>query len=385
LTGKLPSFEDIIGEKIYRVSELNILIGAAVRESAGGFVWVEGEITDFTAHRSGHLYFTLRDEQSEIRAVCWRRSAVKVGFVPENGMKALCRCQADFYEKRGTLNLNVITIEPRGAGAEALALRQLLAKLEAEGLFAPERKKTLPFPACRIGVVTSPGGAALADIVKVTHGRFPNAEITVSPSSVQGDSAPLEIAAAIERLREAGVDAIIVARGGGSAEDLSAFNTEIVARAVASCVVPVISAVGHETDTTASDLAADARAATPSAAAEMAVPLKADLVDGLFKTKRHLGSALRRAVSLAAMDLDGASDLLVRAARLRLAEAGRDISLSAARLDGLSPLAVLARGYSVAYGAEGKPVTDSAVLKKGDKLKIRFSKGGAKVEVSKTD
>ncbi len=385
MTGKLLSFEDITREKIYGVSEINTLIGAAIKEGAGGFFWVEGEITDFKAHHSGHLYFTLRDENSEIRAVCWRQSALKIGFVPENGMKALCRCQTDFYEKRGTVNLNVITIEPRGAGAEALALRQLLARLEAEGLFAPGRKKSLPQVVRRIGVVTSPGGAALADIVKVAQVRFPNAEITVSPSSVQGAAAPVEIASALERLRGAEVDAIIVARGGGSAEDLSAFNTEIVARAVASCAVPVISAVGHETDTTASDLAADARAATPSAAVEMAVPVKADLIGGLSEMKNRLGIALRRAVSLAAMELDGASDLLTRAARLRVSEAGKEVSFLAARLDGMSPLAVLARGYSVVYGADKKPVTDSAVLKKGDKLKIMFSKGGAKVEVSETD
>ncbi|WP_462137084.1 exodeoxyribonuclease VII large subunit [Candidatus Mycalebacterium sp.] len=384
MTEKLPSFDDFTGDKIYGVSELNALIGSAVRGAGGGFVWVEGEITDFTAHRSGHWYFSLRDENSEIRAACWKRNTFNIGFIPENGMKVLCRCQTDFYERRGTVNLSILTLEPRGAGAEALALKQLLAKLEKEGLFAPERKKPLPFLCRKIGVVTAPSSAALADIIKVAHGRFPNLEITVSPASVQGESAPAEIALALSRLEKTGVDIVIVARGGGGGEDLSAFNTEIVARAMAGCSKPVVSAVGHETDITASDLAADARAATPSAAAEMAVAVKADMVGGLTEIRRRLGAALENALSYAAMDLDAVSDSLVRAARSHLAETQYELSALAMRFDGLSPLATLERGYSVARTTgSDKPVTDASSLRKGDELKIRFAKGAALAEVKK--
>ncbi|QMU55598.1 MAG: exodeoxyribonuclease VII large subunit [Candidatus Mycalebacterium zealandia] len=383
MSEKLSSFDDFTDDKIYGVSELNAVIGSAVRDAGGGFVWVEGEITDFIAHRSGHWYFSLRDEKSEIRAACWKQNTFKIGFVPENGMKVLCRCQTDFYEQRGTVNLSILTLEPRGAGAEALALKQLLAKLEKEGLFAPERKQPTPFLCRKIGVVTAPSSAALADIVKVARGRFPNLEITVSPASVQGGSAPAEIALALGRLEKTGVDVIIVARGGGGGEDLSAFNTEIVARAVADCSKPVVSAVGHETDITASDLAADLRAATPSAAAEMVVAVKADLVEGLEETRRRLGSSLVNALSYAAMEIDAVSDSLVRAARSRLAETQYELSALALRLDGLSPLATLERGYSVAYAKSDKPVTDASSLREGDELKIRFARGTALAEVKK--
>lgn len=384
MTGQLPSFDDITDNRIYGVSELNALMGKAVRGAGGGFVWVEGEITDFTAHRSGHWYFSLRDEKSEIRAACWKQNTFKIGFTPEDGMKVLCRCAPDFYERRGTVNLSVIALEPRGAGVEALALKQLLAKLGKEGLFAPERKKPLPFLCRKIGVVTAPSSAALADIVKVAHGRFPNLEITVAPALVQGESAPEEIALALRRLEKTGVDLIIVARGGGSGEDLSAFNTGIVARAVAGCSKPVVSAVGHETDTTLSDLAADARAATPSAAAEMAVPVKADLIEFLTETRRRLGSALESAVLYAAEDVDRLSDFLSRAAMSRLAEADHKLSALALRIDALSPLAILGRGYSVVCGKSAKPVADSSSLKKGDELRITFAKGAAIAGVKKT-
>lgn len=378
-----PSFKDLLGGKVYGVSELNAAIAGALRKGVGaGFVWVEGEVTDFRAHgSSGHWYFSLRDEKSEIRAVCWRSAAVQVGFIPENGMRALCRCRAEFYERRGEAQISVRHIEPKGAGAEAVALRQLLAKLEAEGLFAPERKRPLPFLSRRIGVVTSPDGAALADIVKVARDRFPNVEITVSPARVQGDSAPAEIVRALGRFRGRDVDLIIVARGGGSNEDLSAFNTEIVARAVASCAVPVVSAVGHETDTTASDLAADVRALTPSAAAAAAVRRKSEIEDFLTEMRARLASGLADAVSFLTMEVDRLSDALRRNMRNRLETAALELSSESARLNSLNPLRILERGYSVVYDAADRPVSDSAALKKGDGLRVRFAKGEARVEV----
>ncbi len=383
MTRPLISFKDIIGEKIYAVSELNAEIGALVKNSVGAeFIWVEGEIADFKSnHASGHWYFSLRDERSRISAVCWKSAAIQIGFVPENGMKALCRCQAGFYEKGGTVQISVRHIEPKGAGAEAVALRQLLAKLEAEGLFSAERKKPLPFLSRRIGVATSPGGAAIADIATVIFDRFPNAEITVSPARVQGQAAPAEIARALGRFRNTDVDLIIVARGGGSNEDLSAFNTEIVARAVASCAVPVISAVGHETDTTASDLAADVRAPTPSAAAEMAVCRKSDIADALSEMRRRLASSLAEAALFSAMEVDRLSEALMRNMKNRHETAALELSSYAVRLDSLSPLKVLGRGYSIVYDGADRPVTDSAVLKREDRLRVKFAKGEAGVEV----
>ena len=377
-----PLPRDLLGERTFTVSEINELIGSAVRRVAVAF-WVEGEITDFTAHGSGHWYFSLKDDAAEIRAVCWKSATFNIGFVPENGMKALCRCSADFYERRGTVNLSVTAVEPKGAGAKAEALRRLLEKLEKEGLFAPERKRPVPFLCRRIGVVTSPGGAALEDIKKVAWGRFPNLSIVVSPCAVQGASAPGEIARALGRFKGSGVDAVILARGGGSNEDLSAFNTEIVARAVANCPVPVISAVGHQTDVTASDFTADARAATPSEAAEMAVRVKSELVAWMDEAADRLGAGLRSAAEYAGMETDVAAEGLFRSARSRLTEAGYELASLSARLDGLSPLAVLARGYSVAT-KDGKTVTNSSSLRAGDEMEIVFSKGSAKAEVRQT-
>ena len=229
-----PLPRDLLGEPTLTVGEINAIIGEAVRNSPGGMFWVEGEITDFTAHGSGHWYFSLKDKHAEIRAVCWKSATHRIGFLPENGMAALCRCSVDFYERRGTVNLSVTAVEPRGAGAKAKALRLLLEKLEKEGLFAPERKKTVPFLCARRGVAAAPAGAAVADIIKVAQSRFPNVSITVSPCLVQGPSAPDDIARALARFASARVDAVILARGGGSDEDLSAFNTAVVARAVVS-------------------------------------------------------------------------------------------------------------------------------------------------------
>lgn len=377
-----PLLRDIVDETVYNVTSLNTLLGDSVRHATGGGAfWVEGEITDFTAHTSGHWYFTLRDENSEIRATCWRSAVAKMGgFVPESGMLVLCRCRADFYEKRGTVNISVHRVEPKGVGAEAAALKKLLEKLDKEGLFSEDRKKPLPFLCRKIGVVTAPQGAALQDIIAAAQNRFPNIHITVSPARVQGKSAPDEIARALSRFEGKDVDAVILARGGGSGEDLSAFNTEKVARAVAGCGFPVVSAVGHEIDKTASDLAADRRAATPSAAAEMVVPVKDDILRGLTDMRGRLSSALSSAVSYAEMEVDGLSVSLLAAAGARVETYGYEIGAAAARLDALSPLAILGRGYAVAYKG-GKAVTDSGELSKGDELDVRFAKGKAKVKV----
>jgi exodeoxyribonuclease VII large subunit len=262
-----------------------------VLEQRVGLVWIEGEVSNLRVHGSGHIYFVLKDAGAQLPAVMWRSTAQRLRFRLEEGKTFLVRGKPSIYQEQGKLQLYVEAIEPAGLGAAALALDQLKAKLAAEGLFGEARKRALPRLPRRIGVVTSPTGAAVRDVIRVIERRFPSS-ILISPARVQGDGAGAEIAFALKRLWTwPGVDVIIVGRGGGSAEDLSAFNEEIVVRAIAASPVPVISAVGHEVDITLADLVADVRAATPTAAGELAVPERAELVDKLVKVERGLGRA----------------------------------------------------------------------------------------------
>ncbi len=249
-----------------------------VLEATFDQIWVEGEISNLRRPASGHIYFTLKDEESQVRAVLFRPVARSLKFDLEDGMHILCRARMNVYRPRGEYQLILDYAEPRGAGALQIAFEQLKAKLQAEGLFDPVHKKPLPFLPSRIGVVTSPSGAVIRDILHVTKRRFPSVDILVAPVRVQGAEAPAEIVEALHHLNEIpGIDVIIVARGGGSLEDLMAFNDEGVARAIFASRVPVVSAVGHEIDFTIADFVADVRAPTPSAAAELVVPSRSDL------------------------------------------------------------------------------------------------------------
>jgi exodeoxyribonuclease VII large subunit len=247
--------------------------------------WVEGEISNFRAHDSGHLYFTLKDETAQIRVVMFRSSARLLRFRPENGMHIVVRGRVTIYEDRGELQVSAEYLEPKGAGALQIAFEQLKAKLEAEGLFDAARKKPIPALPARIGIVTSPQAAALRDILNILERRHHTASILIFPAQVQGDAAPLEVSAGVKYFNKAAsVDVIIVARGGGSAEDLAAFNHEGLARAIAASAIPVISAIGHETDFTIIDFVADLRAPTPSAAAELVIRSRQEVeyqADGL--------------------------------------------------------------------------------------------------------
>lgn len=278
-------------KEILTVSALNDRIKANLEGLAT--VWVEGEVSNLRRPASGHVYFTLKDVKSQIRAVIfrspfgggWNRP---VAFAIEEGMSLVCRARITVYPPRGEYQLIIDTVEPRGLGALQKAFEQLKARLEAEGLFDPARKKPLPFLPARIGVVTSPTGAVIRDILTVTRRRFPSVDILIAPVRVQGTEAPAEIIRALGDLQIAGgIDVIILARGGGSLEDLAPFNDEGVARAIARSRIPVISAVGHETDFTIADFTADLRAATPSAAAELAVPRCAELLEtvGSFRLR----------------------------------------------------------------------------------------------------
>lgn len=258
-------------DRIYTVTEITRLIKQEL-ENAFPHIWVEGEISDLTRAHSGHVYFTLKDEMSQIRAIIWRSAAQKIPFRLENGLQVISKGQINVYEPRGQYQLIVDVLEPKGKGALQLAFEQLKEKLGKEGLFDPEVKKMLPLFPKKVGIVTSPRGAAIVDIIRTLERRFAKLHILVYPVRVQGEGAAREIVEGIEYLGSLpDVDVIIVGRGGGAMEDLWAFNEEIVARAIYACPIPVISAVGHEVDFTISDFVADIRASTPSAAAEMVV------------------------------------------------------------------------------------------------------------------
>ena len=256
--------------------------------------WIEGEISNLRNHDSGHIYFTLKDENAQIKMVMFRSSARLLRFRPENGMQIVARGRVTIYEDRGELQISAEYLEPKGAGALQVAFEQLKAKLEAEGLFATERKKPIPALPQRIGIVTSPQTAALRDILNILRRRHYSANVLIYPAQVQGEGAGLEVGNGIRYFNKTGtVDVIIVARGGGSAEDLAAFNNEGLARIVANSTIPIISAIGHETDFTIIDFVSDLRAATPSAAAEMVIRSRQEIEEQSESLRRRLGRAMR--------------------------------------------------------------------------------------------
>jgi len=381
------------------VSELNEIVKETL-ESQLDAVWVVGEISNLRVPPSGHFYFTLKDEKSQIAAVMFRRQGAGLRFVPENGMAVLCFGRVGLYLVRGDLQLYVESMEPRGQGALYLAFEQLKKKLAAEGLFAEDRKRPLPFLPGSIGIVTSDKGAALYDMLRVIGDRFPDRRIVIRPVKVQGEGAAKEIAAGIEELNSSGaVDVMIVGRGGGSLEDLWAFNEEWVARAIFASAAPVISAVGHEIDFTIADFVADRRAPTPTAAAEMVVPKKADLLEQLASMERVLLRGMERKIE---SERDSWRDLvkrlsdpgrklrehqqrvdelsvdLMRRFQNRLRQWRDELARATGRLEALSPLAVLERGYSIAHQLpEERIVKDAATLDVGDRLRITFAAGKA--------
>ncbi len=384
------------------VSELTARI-KDVLETSFPSVWVAGEITDFARPRSGHCYLTLKDDQSQIRAVIWRGKASRIRFEPRDGLEVLCQGHVDLYAPRGSYQLIIEEIQPKGIGALELALRQLREKLGKEGLFDPDRKRPPRRFAKRIAVVTSPTGAAVRDFLEVLRRRWRGADVLIAPVRVQGEEAAEEIAAAIRSINQLArpVDCLVVTRGGGSLEDLWAFNEEAVVRAIADSRIPVISAIGHEIDVTLSDLAADLRAATPSEAAELVAPASEEIAAALQRYRQRLLSALRGRATTARTRLDAVAasrgfrqpylrihDLgrrldelesrWLRAIRGRLALAQQASGAMAARLESLSPLAVLGRGYSLTQRADdGRIVRDAQEVSIGDRLTTRFAQGRA--------
>lgn len=375
------SFLKLIAKDIYTVSELTARIKELIEEEIGyDHVWVVGEVSNFRDNfSSGHWFFSLKDEGSQLSAVCFKWVNQYIRFKPENGMEVICYGQVGVYERQGVYRLNVKHIEPKGIGAQALALEQLKEKLFAEGLFSEERKRPLPFLPRKIGIVTSPSGAAIKDILKVIERKFPNLEIVISPTRVQGEEAPLEIVRALRRLyRIEELDLIILARGGGSKEDLWAFNEEIVAREVSRSPVPLVSAIGHEIDITISDLVADLRASTPTMAAEIVVKDKARLIEELWDLKERMVLALRKKLELYGKELLQLQTSMRRVMESKLDSVALELRGMFGKLEALSPLKVLERGYSIAYKLPFMTVIkDSKEIKSGDKVLIRFHGGRA--------
>ncbi|MGI8510320.1 MAG: exodeoxyribonuclease VII large subunit [Gemmatimonadaceae bacterium] len=324
----------------------------AVIEGALPPLWVRGEVSDFKRHRNGHWYFCLRDGAAQVRCVVWSRGQRLIPTSPDDGMEVSAYGQLTVYAARGDLHLNVTAMEARGDGLWLKALEETRLRLHSDGLLAPERKRVLPAAPLSVGVVTSPDGAALRDIIAAIRRRAPHITIVVSATAVQGVSAPSQICDAIDRMcRWGGADVIIIGRGGGAREDLWAFNDEQVARAIAAAPVPIISGVGHETDITIADLVADHRAATPSAAAEAAVPVRSEMLGALRSTAAALQGAMDSRIAYARGDLQNAADMLRRNAELDVERRRAGIAATAGRLNALSPLATLSRGYAVARDA----------------------------------
>ena len=388
--------------KYLTVSQLNQLVRVTL-ETRMNAVWVLGEISNFRIPPSGHCYFTLKDDKSQISAVMFRRQGQNLAFLPENGMQVLCFARVSLYTARGDLQIYVESLEPRGQGALYLSFEQLKKKLAQEGLFATERKRPLPFLPNRIGIVTSDTGAALHDMLKIIRDRYPDRRVVVRPVKVQGFGSAREIAAAIADLCTTGVDVMIVGRGGGSLEDLWAFNEEVVARAIFACSVPVVSAVGHEVDFTIADFVADQRAPTPTAAAEMVVPCKKDLLAELQAIENQLLRCMQskiddaqeicRGLSKRLSDpgrklrekqqhLDDLSVDLERRLLGRLKHFKERLGHESSRLDALSPLAVLDRGYSITHKLPDEVIVKTAdELGLGDLVRVTLARGKATCRV----
>ena len=384
-----PSFKELLTERIYTVSQITERLKDAVEEEFGyEYVWLSAEVSNFRGnYASGHWYFSLKDESAQISAVCFKWANQGIKFVPEDGMEVICAGQIGIYEKQGVYQINVKHMEPKGVGAQALALEKLKEKLFKEGLFDEERKRPLPYLPGRIGIVTSPTGAAVRDILKVLHRRFPNIGVVISPARVQGDEAPADIVRALKKIyRIKDIDLVILARGGGSAEDLFSFNDEAVVREIVKSPVPLISAVGHEIDFTLSDLAADVRAATPSMAAEIAVREKAELTEELTYLKGRLGLTLKKSIETMSREVDQIQSELLYLFKNKLDSASMEFRALTGKLDALSPLKVMNRGYSITYKLPSmKTVKDSGELKSGDKVLINFFKGKARCSVDETE
>ena len=393
---------------IFTISELTGYLKALLdRDEVLQQVTVRGEVSNFTRHRSGHLYFSLKDQASQLSCVCFRNIAQTLDFAPEEGIQVVAAGNVSIYERAGRYQLVVRYMRPDGAGELAARLEALKARLEAEGLFEQARKRPLPRFPHGIGICTSPTGAAVQDMLRIIARRYPRARIVLFPTVVQGEGAAPSIVQSLQAAaRCEGLDVIIVGRGGGSLEDLWAFNEEIVARAIFACPLPVISAVGHETDFTISDYVADARAATPSEAAELVVPDQAELLADLAGMAGRLRSGVlsrmamgrQRMLSILQRPVIRRPRFLLEPRQQRLDEAafelGEDlaqllsglsnrVATAAATLAALSPVGVLARGYAICRRErDGEVVRSVAAVDRGEQVRVMVSDGDLLADVT---
>ena len=395
--------------KIYKVSEITREIKNLMEQSFP-ILWVEGEISNYTLHSSGHRYFSLKDENSQIRCVFWKWQAYSLSFEIEDGMKVIALGNITVYERNGQYQLNIVKIKPLGIGKLELEFQRLKEKLFKEGLFDESHKIPIPKFPQTIGVVTSPTGAAIRDIIKIIRRRAPDVKILLNPVKVQGAGAAKEIAQAIYDFNEyKKVDLLIVGRGGGSLEDLWAFNEEIVARAIYDSKIPIISAVGHEIDFTIADFVADLRAPTPSTAAELAVRDRAEicrelnvLINRLIMLQSHLIDSLKQRVESAiksygfrrpmdlVVQLTQRTDELTRTLFKEIKNCFEfkktSLSLFMGKLNALSPLAVFERGFSLTRKLpELFIVKDAGMLKVDDRVEVKFLKGKIESKVEKVE
>jgi exodeoxyribonuclease VII large subunit len=397
-----------LAPRVLRVGELAAALASLLADAVGR-VWVVGEVSNLRRAPSGHCYFTLKDDGAQLRAVLFRGDAERLPFDLADGLEVLAFAEISLYAARGDLQLVVRQVEPRGAGALRLAFEQLRARLDAEGLFDPAGKREVPPLPRRIGIVTSLAGAALHDVLEVTGARWPAIPLLVAPARVQGEGAELELLEALQLLASRpDVDVILLVRGGGSLEDLWPFNTEALARAIARCPVPIVCGVGHETDVTIADLAADLRAPTPSAAAALVLPDRRALLDRLARDRRRLVAAMTARLAAARARARAQTDALrhlspsarLAARRERLARVGAQlgaaldaelaalrgrVALAAGRLDSLSPLAVLGRGYAIVRRSDdGRIVRRADDVAAGDAITVRVAAGSVAARVTET-
>ena len=390
---------ELAPKTVFSVSELNHEIKTLL-ETTIPVVWIEGEISNLKFHSSGHLYFSLKDKESQISAVMWRSRNAGLFFTPQDGMKVLALGKVSVYHKRGYYQFDVIKLQPAGIGELQQAFEQLKQRLQEEGLFDDEYKKQIPEYPEKIGIVTSPTGAAIQDLLNILNRRFPGIKIILNPVKVQGEGAAQEIAAAIDEFNEYGkVDLLIVGRGGGSLEDLWAFNEEVVARSIFRSQIPVISAVGHEIDYTISDFVADMRAPTPSAAAELAAFDRIELLNRLSSYKKSMSDIYLgriqyerdRLRAIATSYFFMRTPDIIKENRQRLDELvhtmlltrqhqislfSRQIKGLTQRLQSLAPDSIMKRGYSICSRAsDGEIVKDAQILKKKEQIKVQFYKG----------
>lgn len=392
--------------RVLSVSQINFYIKSIIENDGSlQFVLVTGEISNLTVHqRSGHIYLSLKDSNSVISAVMFAGNARRLKFRLENGMKVICRGRISVYEPSGRYQLYIEDMQPDGVGALTLAFEQLKKSLAQKGLFDNAHKKPLPKFPKTIGVITSPTGAAIQDITNIIRRRFPSADIVLAPVLVQGESAPEQLVRAVNKFSASKIaDVVIIGRGGGSAEDLWAFNDERLAYAVYNCETPIISGVGHETDFTVCDFVADVRASTPSAAAELAVPDRQELMSYYFKQKQYISAMLDRKIKTAQLRLENQqrrmsasspklkaeqlekqlsakSEKLTRFMNIYISNKENKLIAAKGKLDGLNPLNVLNRGYAIAEKDE-KIITSSKQLKNGDDFTVILSDGKINAKV----